>query len=225
MVSSSLPTWLALSDGGPVADLATIVGARTLQTTTDPQTFADLLRSVRPRVAIVSTPPAKLADVDMALCERGDARRCAWYTHQPGGGDRLPGSRRSGGGLRPTLTPSTLTGTVDAWRCSRYAGARRPDRAACDRRHGNWTSRPTRCDARHARPPPTREFQLLAVLASHPGPRTQGVSCSIGRGAGQPERPADGRCPRPLAAQQDRATARCADSPRDDSWRRLSPRS
>jgi hypothetical protein len=39
MASSSFPTWLALSDGGPVADLASIVGARTIQMTTDPLLF------------------------------------------------------------------------------------------------------------------------------------------------------------------------------------------
>ena len=70
MASSSFPTWLALSDGGPVADLASIVGARTIQMTTDPLLFADLLRSARPRVAIISTPPAGPADIEVALDER-----------------------------------------------------------------------------------------------------------------------------------------------------------
>jgi len=70
MAPSSFPTWLALADGGPVADLMSIVGARTIQSTRDPLIFADLLRSVRPRVAIVVTPPAAAADLELALDER-----------------------------------------------------------------------------------------------------------------------------------------------------------
>ena len=70
MVSPPLPTWLALAEGGPVAALGAIVGPRTLQSTADPAVFADLLRSVRPRIAIVGTPPAGTRELALALDER-----------------------------------------------------------------------------------------------------------------------------------------------------------
>ena len=169
-MTSSLPTWLALSDGGPVADLAGIVGARTIQTTTDPQLFADLLRSMRPRVAIVATPPAGPADIEVALDERRrrSTLRVVLISPLAAIGPRLDALRAGADeALADTIHPTELGA-----RLTLLEERARPrpaslltvsddtelDLAAHEvRRSGSLV---------HLRP---KEFQLLSVLASHPG--------------------------------------------------------
>jgi len=169
-MTSSLPTWLALSDGGPVADLAGIVGARTIQTTTDPQLFADLLRSMRPRVAIVATPPAGPADIEVALDERRrrSTLRVVLISPSAAIGPRLDALRAGADeALADTIHPAELGA-----RLTLLEERARPrpaslltvsddtelDLAAHEvRRSGSLV---------HLRP---KEFQLLSVLASHPG--------------------------------------------------------
>ena len=169
-MTSSLPTWLALSDGGPVADLAGIVGARTIQTTTDPQLFADLLRSMRPRVAIVATPPAGPADIEVALDERRrrSTLRVVLISPSAAIGPRLDALRAGADeALADTIHPTELGA-----RLTLLEERARPrpaslltvsddtelDLAAHEvRRSGSLV---------HLRP---KEFQLLSVLASHPG--------------------------------------------------------
>ena len=169
-MTSSLPTWLALSDGGPVADLAGIVGARTIQTTTDPLLFADLLRSMRPRVAIVATPPAGPADIVVALDERRrrSTLRVVLISPLAAIGPRLDALRAGADeALADTIHPTELGA-----RLTLLEERARPrpaslltvsddtelDLAAHEvRRSGSLV---------HLRP---KEFQLLSVLASHPG--------------------------------------------------------
>jgi DNA-binding response OmpR family regulator len=169
-MTSSLPTWLALSDGGPVADLAGIVGARTIQTTADPLLFADLLRSMRPRVAIVSTPPAGPADIEVALDERRrrSTLRLVLISPVAAIGPRLDALRAGADeALADTIHPTELGA-----RLTLLEERARPrpatlltvsddtelDLAAHEvRRSGSVV---------HLRP---KEFQLLSVLASHPG--------------------------------------------------------
>jgi DNA-binding response OmpR family regulator len=169
-MTSSPPTWLALSEGGPVADLAGIVGARTIQTTTDPQLFADLLRSMRPRVAIVATPPAGPADIEVALDERRrrSTLRVVLISPLAAIGPRLDALRAGADeALADTIHPTELGA-----RLTLLEERARPrpvslltvsddtelDLAAHEvRRSGSLV---------HLRP---KEFQLLSVLASHPG--------------------------------------------------------
>jgi DNA-binding response OmpR family regulator len=170
MASSSFPTWLALSDGGPVADLASIVGARTIQMTTDPLLFADLLRSARPRVAIISTPPAGPADIAVALHERRrrSTLRVVLISPPLAIAPRLDALRAGADeALADTIDPTELGA-----RLALLEERARPkpstvvivssntelDLAAHEvRRSGTLV---------HLRP---KEFQLLSVLASHPG--------------------------------------------------------
>jgi DNA-binding response OmpR family regulator len=169
-MTSSPPTWLAQSDGGPVADLAGIVGARTIQTTTDPQLFADLLRSMRPRVAIVATPPAGPADIEVALDERRrrSTLRVVLISPSAAIGPRLHALRAGADeALADTIHPTELGA-----RLTLLEERARPrpvslltvsddtelDLAAHEvRRSGSLV---------HLRP---KEFQLLSLLASHPG--------------------------------------------------------
>jgi DNA-binding response OmpR family regulator len=170
MASSSFPTWLALSDGGPVADLASIVGARTIQMTTDPLLFADLLRSARPRIAIISTPPAGPADIAVALHERRrrSTLRVVLISPPLAIAPRLDALRAGADeALADTIDPTELGA-----RLALLEERARPkpstvvivssdtelDLAAHEvRRSGTLV---------HLRP---KEFQLLSVLASHPG--------------------------------------------------------
>jgi DNA-binding response OmpR family regulator len=170
MTSPSLPTWLALADGGPAAELVAITGSRTIQSTTDPATFAELLRTVRPRIAIIGTPPASLGDLELALDERRrrPQMRVVLLSPTVAIGQRLEALRAG--------VDEAHTDTIDATEL----GARlalleersrsRPatilpvsnetelDLAAHEvRREGALV---------HLRP---KEFQLLAMLASHPG--------------------------------------------------------
>ena len=170
MASSSFPAWLALSDGGPVADLASIVGARTLQTTTDPQTFADLLRSIRPRVAIVSTPPAGPVDVDMALLERRrrPTLRVVLISPVAAIAARLEALRAGADdALADTIDPTELGARLAL--LEERGRPRSPTvLPVTDDTELDLAAHEVRRGAKlvHLRP---KEFQLLAVLASHPG--------------------------------------------------------
>jgi len=169
-MTSSLPTWLALSEGGPVADLAGIVGARTIQTTTDPQLFADLLRSMRPRVAIVATPPAGPADIEVALDERRrrSTLRVVLISPLAAIGPRLDALRAGADEaladtIHPTELGARLTLLEERARPRPASLLTVSDETELDlaahevRRSGSLV---------HLRP---KEFQLLSVLASHPG--------------------------------------------------------
>jgi DNA-binding response OmpR family regulator len=170
MASSTFPTWLALSDGGPVADLADIVGARAIHTTADPVLFADLLRSMRPRIVIVSSPPAGPADIGIALDERRrrSTLRVVLISPTLEVAPRLDALRAGADeALADTIDPTELGA-----RLALLDERARPrpstlltvsddtelDLAAHEVRRGGALI--------HLRP---KEFQLLSVLASHPG--------------------------------------------------------
>ncbi len=170
MTTPSLPSWVALADGGPVARLTGIVGMRTIHATADPAEFAHMLRSARPRIAIVGTPPAGADDLAAALQERRrrPALRVVVVSPSDAINERLDALRAGADEAHAdTIDPAEL-------------GARLPlleerTRARHDtvlvvtsdteldlvahevRRAGSLI---------HLRP---KEFQLLAMLAAHPG--------------------------------------------------------
>ena len=170
MASSTFPTWLALSDGGPVADLADIVGARAIHTTADPLLFADLLRSMRPRVAIIATPPAGAADIGIALDERRrrSTLRVVLVSPALAIAARVEALRAGADeALADTIDPTELGA-----RLALLEGQTRPRSAALlpvsDDTELDLAAHEVRRSGRlvHLRP---KEFQLLSVLASHPG--------------------------------------------------------
>lgn len=170
MASPSLPTWLALADGGPVAELAAIIGPRTIQSTTDPATFAALLRTARPRIAIVGTPPASLGDLELALDERRrrPQMRVVLLSPTMAIGQRLEALRAGVDEAHADTIDATELGARLALLEERsrprpstvlpVSGDTELDLAAHEvRRDGTLV---------HLRP---KEFQLLTVLAAHPG--------------------------------------------------------
>lgn len=170
MTTPPLPSWVALAEGGPVARLTGIMGMRTIHSTADRAEFAHMLRSARPRIAIIGTPPAGADDLAAALQERR----------------RRPGLR-----IVVVSPPAAISERLDALR----AGA---DEALADTIDpGELGARLTILEERtrprhdtmlvvtedteldlvahevrragsliHLRP---KEFQLLAMLAAHPG--------------------------------------------------------
>ena len=72
MSSLPQPAWIALADGGPLAGLGQVDGAQAFQSTADPVVFTSLLRSGRPRIVILGTPPAGRRDLDVALAVTED---------------------------------------------------------------------------------------------------------------------------------------------------------
>ena len=170
MASSTFPTWLALCDGGPVAELASIVGAGTIHTTTDPLLFADLMRSMRPRVAIVSTPPADAVDIGLALDERRrrSTLRVVLISPSAAIAPRLDALRGGADEAHAeTIDPMELS-----VRLTLLEERTRPRSAALlpisDDAELDLAAHEVRRSGRliHLRP---KEFQLLSVLASHPG--------------------------------------------------------
>jgi DNA-binding response OmpR family regulator len=65
----SQPAWIALAAGGPLLQLGRITGP-SYQSTADPTAFAALLRATRPRIVLMGTPPAGPGELDVALHER-----------------------------------------------------------------------------------------------------------------------------------------------------------
>ncbi|MGZ9160902.1 MAG: winged helix-turn-helix domain-containing protein [Candidatus Limnocylindrales bacterium] len=162
--------WLALSNGGPVAALATFGARRNLRITANPATFAGLLRDVRPRIAILAVPPAGWDDIDGVLAERRrrPSMRVVVLSPPDAIEARLQGLRAGVDEAHAdTIDPVELEGRLmllDARaRVRRTSILPVTDDVSLDlvahevRRAGALV---------HLRP---KEFQLLATLATHPG--------------------------------------------------------
>lgn len=170
MASPTLPTWLALADGGPVRELGAIIGARTIQSTTDPATFAELLRTARPRIAIVGTPPASLDDLEVALDERRRRPQMRVVLLSPIAaiGQRLEALRAGADEAHPDTIDPTELGARLALLEERSRPRPATVLAVTDETDLDIAAHEVRRDGAlvHLRP---KEFQLLTVLAAHPG--------------------------------------------------------
>jgi DNA-binding response OmpR family regulator len=170
MSSLPQPAWIALADGGLLAGLGQVDGARPFQSTADPVAFTALLRASRPRIAILGTPPAGRGDLDVVLYER--RRRpslrivvvCPFEAIE----HRLTALRAGVDEAHPdTMDPSELVARLaileERTRVRHETVLAVTDDTELDlvahevRRGGGIV---------HLRP---KEFQLLAMLAAHPG--------------------------------------------------------
>jgi len=170
MASPSLPTWLALADGGPAAELAAIIGSRTIQSTTDPASFAELLRTVRPRIAIVGTPPASLRDLELALDERRrrPQMRVVLLSRPVAIGQRLEALRAGVDEAHADTIDATELGARLALLEERSRSRPATILPVSNETELDLAAHEVRREGAlvHLRP---KEFQLLTVLASHPG--------------------------------------------------------
>jgi DNA-binding response OmpR family regulator len=170
MTTPPLPSWVALAEGGPVARLTGIVGMRTIHATADRAEFARMLRSARPRIAIIGTPPAGADDLAAALQERRrrPALRIVVVSPSDAISERLDALRAGADeALADTIDPTELGARLtileERTRARHETVLQVTDDTELDlvahevRRAGSLI---------HLRP---KEFQLLAMLAAHPG--------------------------------------------------------
>lgn len=164
-------TWLVLAIDGPGLQLEAIVPATTrLQAVADPVRFATLLREGRPRVAIVAAPPANDSDVELVAQER--RRRFSLRTihlSAPADAAARLGALRQGydDALPQSIDPHELAGRA-AWLEEQARVRANVNVEVADGLELDLVAHELRRDGRavHLRP---KEFQLLAMLAAHPG--------------------------------------------------------
>lgn len=163
-------TWVVLAEAPLGARLADVAGDVRLRITRDPSVFATSLVHERPRIALVASPPACPDDLDAAIRER--RRRSALrllYLSPPDDIDGRIAALKLGfdEALPATLDTRELVGRI-RWleEQSRPGGA--TELAIADGIVLDTTAHELRRDDRaiHLRP---KEFQLLALLAAHPG--------------------------------------------------------
>lgn len=164
------PTWFVLASDGPALELERRAPAGTrVWATADPIAFLDTLRDSRARIAIVTTPPG--SDHELEAVARERRRRSGLRAiHLSPAADtvrRLQALRRG--------FDEALPGTVDAQELADRAAlleerarARRATLEVADGCELDLVAHELRRDGRavHLRP---KEFQLLAMLARHPG--------------------------------------------------------
>jgi DNA-binding response OmpR family regulator len=170
MTTLSLPSWVALADGGPVGLLSGMVGVRTLQATADPAEFAEMLRSARPRIAIVGTPPAGADDLAVALHERRrrPALRVVVVCPSDAISARLEALRAGADDAHPdTIDPAELGARLLILE-ERTRPRHDTTLVVTDDTELDLVAHEVRRAGAliHLRP---KEFQLLAMLAAHPG--------------------------------------------------------
>jgi two-component system response regulator RegX3 len=164
------PTWIALADGGLVARLGELSETPALRTTRDAAVFAGLLQAARPRIAILARPTACTVDVEVALRERRrrPSLRVVLLSPPDAIDERLDALRAGvDEALADTIELAELVARLTI--LEERARARHEtvlpitEDASIDliahemRRAGKLV---------HLRP---KEFQLLAMLAAHPG--------------------------------------------------------
>ena len=170
MTSPSMPAWIALADGGPVMDLTTVIGPRTIHSTQDPVEFASLLHSARPRIAILGTPPAGPGELEAALIERRrrSTLRVVVVSPTDAIAQRLQALRAGVDEAHAdTIDPKELGARLSILE-ERTRTRHETILFVTDETEIDLVAHEVRRDGAliHLRP---KEFQLLAMLASHPG--------------------------------------------------------
>ena len=164
------PTWLVLATGGPALEIELRAPAATrVRTTGDPSLFLALLQDGRPRIAIVTMPPAADGDVETVARER--RRRAnfrAIHLSPPADASRRLDALRQGfdEALPHTVDPQEL---VDrAALLEERARTRGTAVEIADGLELDLVAHELRRDGRgiHLRP---KEYQLLSMLAANPG--------------------------------------------------------
>ena len=169
MAGATTSSWIALADSGPILDLHAVPGSRTIESTSDPITFGELLRAARPRIAILGTPPAGPGELEVALAERRRRPSLRVVVVNPSQAiDQRLGALRAGAdeALADTIDPEEL-GARLAILEDRSRPRHETVLTVTEDTELDLVAHQVRRDGSlvHLRP---KEFQLLAMLASHP---------------------------------------------------------
>ena len=161
--------WLALAIDGPALDLPGLVAGTPVRVVPDVPLFVALLEQARPRICLLGTPPAARPRRSSWRASGGAGMDCGssrfprprpWtFASRPcGSASMRPCRARSNPASSPPASPCSTNG-----RAAAPAGPSRSPPAA-----SSIFAHELRRDGRlvHLRP---KEFDLLAVLASHPG--------------------------------------------------------
>jgi two-component system response regulator RegX3 len=163
--------WLVLATDGPALELEGFAPASArVRAVANPALFASLLHDGRPRIAIVATPPADDDAIELVARERRRRSRLrAILLSAPDAGvSRIDALRRGYDDALPlSIDPRELAGRAalleEQARARGGVGVEIADGFELD-----LVAHELRRDGRavHLRP---KEFQLLAMLAAHPG--------------------------------------------------------
>jgi len=168
---TSRTTWLVLATDGPALALEQMAPATAhVRTVQDPVAFSDLLTSGRPRLAIVAEPPAGPGALEIVVRERRRRQGLRIIHLSP------PAEIQSRIAALRAGFDEALMQTIDAAELAARAGIlegrTRARSATClpiaEGYELDLVAHELRHDGQsiHLRP---KEFQLLAMLAAHPG--------------------------------------------------------
>jgi len=170
MSTASMPAWIALADGGPLVRLGGIVGARSYQSTDDPAAFASLLRTTHPRIVLLGTPPAGRGELDVALHERRRRPSLRIVVVSPSDAiDHRLEALRAGAdeAHADTMEPQELVARLAILE-ERTRTRHETVLTVSDDTELDLVAHEVRRAGQIVRLRP-KEFQLLAMLAAHPG--------------------------------------------------------
>jgi DNA-binding response OmpR family regulator len=164
-------TWLVLATDGPGLELDQVaLGATRVRTVSDSATFAELLASERPRVAIVAEPPAGARE--LGFVREARRRRQGLRTIHLSQASNVPArlaALRDGfdEALPQSIEPAELAGRA-ALLEARIRSRLSTSLPIAEGFELDLVAHELRLDGRsvHLRP---KEFRLLAMLAAHPG--------------------------------------------------------
>ena len=170
MADVTHPVWIALAIAGPAIALGTSMPTERLRVVRDPATFVSLLSAGRPRLAIVASPPAGADDIDAVLAERRrrSTLRLIHLSPVDAVDERVAALRRGFDEALPdTIDAAELQSRLELLE----ERSRRPTNGLVPIADGvvlDPVAHEVRRDGDliHLRP---KEYQLLAMLAAHPG--------------------------------------------------------
>ena len=165
------PAWIAYVDGGSVAALASIQAPVALEVVGASRAFHDRVEHGRPRLVVVACPPATARDLDRLLAVR--RRRAGLrilHLSPPDAVEARIAALRDGfdEALPSSIGPDELAARLAILDERARRGPSRASLPVADGVVLDPVAHEVRRDGElvHLRP---KEFQLLALLASHPG--------------------------------------------------------